>query len=161
MTDEALTVHTLVDEAELVAIDVMELSAKRNEEGQPRDEVEPTHGLAINGRADDMGFRVRIRTEIDLGVGEVITDLGVAFQMPNVKYSEIPRNVLEHYVNDVAIMILLPYLREEIAELTRRVFGASLTMPVLRRGALNFEISGGSDLLNEPSVNESAGQAQN
>lgn len=46
------------------------------------------------------------------------------------------------YSNDVAVVALLPYLRQAIADLTQRVFGSPLLMPALQRGAVTFSMVG-------------------
>lgn len=47
---------------------------------------------------------------------------------------------MQEFVNNVAIMHILPYARQSIADLTQRVFSAPLLMPIMQRGELQFQV---------------------
>ncbi|TGD29718.1 hypothetical protein EB835_15780 [Brevibacterium sp. S22] len=48
--------------------------------------------------------------------------------------------VIKQFVNEVAVMAVLPYLREGIATITAKVFGTPLNLPIISRGAITVDI---------------------
>ncbi|WP_394276414.1 hypothetical protein [Luteococcus sp.] len=48
--------------------------------------------------------------------------------------------LLTQFANEVAVMVLLPYLREGLADVTRRVWGSTLLVPMMQRGQLVFSV---------------------
>lgn len=145
-SSSAVTLEELIDDVDLEQIRFFELHAlsKDGAEGgsAPGDdeEIQPDHFLGTATRDDGKAFRVRLRTEIEFDVGEITVDLAADYTMQNLDAKDISREVMQEFVNGVAMMMLAPYLRQAIADMTLRVFGASLTMPILQRGQLAFEL---------------------
>jgi len=85
-------------------------------------------------------FRVFLRCEIDLPQGQVAVETVAAYGVEgeSANYLKDPE-VLIAYVNDVAVMACLPFVRQALSGLTQRVFDSPLVMPVRPRGAVRFD----------------------
>lgn len=59
----------------------------------------------------------------------------------SIPYSSIDEQTKIDFANDVAILAILPFTRQAIADITARVFGAALLMPIIQRGQLVFGLS--------------------
>jgi hypothetical protein len=142
---EALTLEELVEKSDLSSFTYFEVSAVRsdsavaNELSETDRDIKPNHLLQTAPREDDSGFRVRIRTEIDAHVGTIVVDVAAEYELTEAVASSFDPVVLTSFVNNVAVMTLFPYIRQAVADITLRVFGAALTMPVVRRGELAFD----------------------
>ena len=51
------------------------------------------------------------------------------------------RPTVAAYANEVAVMALVPYARQAVADVTLRVFEASVLMPSFQRGELRFGVA--------------------
>lgn len=139
---EPVTIQALVDDCSLSAIELYELSASRAEsiDGvEDGEEIDPSYSLQIERRNDDKGFRVRIATQIETGVGTIRTDVAAKYDLDAIHASDIAQEVMVDFVNNVSIMALIPYIRQSIADMSLRVFESALLMPMVQRGELTFE----------------------
>jgi len=134
-----------VDDVQLGSISYFEISALRNDLINVIDPTEdgsvtitPQYTLQTAHRDDDRGFRVRIRSDIETSVGTIKVDVAADYVLTNLHAAEISPGLMIEFVNEVAVMVLLPYLRQSIADVSQRVFGASLTMPIYKRGEVSF-----------------------
>ncbi|MDT0169457.1 hypothetical protein [Pseudarthrobacter sp. BRE9] len=133
-------VRDLLQRSELASIEFHEVSAKRFE-GVP-DSEEPHEGqisLGFQHRADLDGFGIRIVGDVAVAIGEVRVVAAVEYKL--LHGEQPPRRNVELFANEVAVMTLFPYLREGIASITSKVFGAPITLPVAERGQIGFEVS--------------------
>jgi hypothetical protein len=133
-------IHALVDILELSDIVFYALTAERDDviEELPSDpNVNQEFGLRV--RHDGREYGARIRAELSLSVGRVVVD--VAAEYAALEPFDLDQDVAIEFANDVAIMALLPYVREAVSTLTSRVFGQALTMPIVRRGQIQFTLS--------------------
>ena len=137
------TIQELVDDVTLDSIDFIQLSV-RKKDGEPLAESEPQWAVGIDNRADNLGFRIRVAVALGFGNGEVSAEAAAAYSTTEVASTQISREAMEQFVNDVSCMQLMPYLRQAIADLTNRAFDSAITLPMLKRGQLTFEISGNS-----------------
>jgi hypothetical protein len=135
----------LVDDVELSSISFFELSAVRSEnrsEGTSSaggsEELEPVYFLHTAFRDDGAGFRIRIRTEVQAEIGSIVSDIAIEYDLTSLVPAQIDQTLMFAFVNEVAAMSLVPYIRQSIADITLRVFGASLMMPLVRRGQMTF-----------------------
>jgi hypothetical protein len=144
MSDKSISLEQLVEEAQIDEITFFEISAIRNdtvaEEDQGAD-VLPSYLLSTATKDDGTGFRVRIRTEIDVATGHIISDLAVSYSLHAINANEVSPAVLIDFVNGVSVMTLVPYNRQAIADISQRIFGATLTMPMIKRGELEFHLA--------------------
>ncbi|TFC87454.1 hypothetical protein [Cryobacterium sp. TMT4-31] len=140
---EAITVESVVENSSLSDISVFELSARRGKvtpDSEEGESVEPSYGMQIDYRDADNGFRVRLVTRFDTDLGVIVSDVGAEYTLEGIGARSIPRHVLLDFVNNVAIMALVPYVRQSIADITLRVFGSALLMPMIRRGEIEFSV---------------------
>lgn len=137
---ELLDLHQV---AELTEITFEEISGKRTSRrgagGDDQIEVEPEYSLNVESREESPGFRIRLGIFVPLEIGEVRVTT-VAYYDAEGFDGELTLPLLIEYANEVAVMSMLPYLRHAIADLTQRIFGPPLVMPIVRRGELSFSV---------------------
>lgn len=142
---DPVSIQQLVADVSLASISFIELGAARDPSGAVPDggeaSVEPVHRLQTAFQDDLQGFRVRVRTEIELPIGSIVVDVAAEYSLDTVAGSSIDQALLLEFVNEVAVMHLVPYIREGLADITRRVFGAGLLMPIMQRGEMNFDLA--------------------
>lgn len=137
-------IHDLIESSSLLSIDTTKLSAERNleEVSEPFD-ILPEYEVNTAYRDDGAGFRVILRTVIDVPVGRIQCDTSAEYEMAELRASDIPDGVFGQFVNDVAVMHILPFTRQSIADITQRVFANALLMPIMQRGSLHFDVAEG------------------
>lgn len=136
-------VHALLADVSLTAISTIALSANRVErEGEIDAEltIEPQYKLETGWRSDHAGFRVVLQTEIKAPVGDIRCDVQAEYALQELKMSAIPQAAIQDFVNQVALMAVLPFVRQGIADITLRVFEAPLLMPIIQRGEITFNL---------------------
>ncbi|SEE18909.1 hypothetical protein SAMN04489740_0844 [Arthrobacter alpinus] len=137
-------VRTLLDEVKLLGISYYELSASRSdtaidvEESQSGIDIEPlfTLGFARSNNSDR--FQVRVKTEIQMDIGAIAVDVASEYELQNSTVAEVSDALILEFVNKVAMMTLIPYIRQSVSDLTARVFEVPLVMPMYRQGELTF-----------------------
>ena len=142
-----MDIHGLVDAVTLESVTFLELSAKRADEVASYDslfkeqtyEIEPEFSLQF-ARDNDAGkFRVRLKTLIESEPGKIVVDAAAEYAVESdVEVSTISDDLLLDFANRVAVFAIIPFLRQGVADMTQRVFGVPLTMPMYRRGELVF-----------------------
>jgi hypothetical protein len=138
----------LVASAELAEVVAFELSAKRAEllsndpvEVPQQIEVQPSYNLTTMVKSDGMGFLIRLAVEVSLPTGQIRCEVGAAYTLKEKLGFDLSPNDLIEYSNEVAVMTLLPFVRQHIADLSQRALGFPLIMPIMQRGALNFSLN--------------------
>ena len=123
---------------ELQGIQYFTLSATVDEgSGVPigiSDEVQPTYGLRVKVEGRELG--VRLSVNLEWPAGQIIVDAAATY-MTDEDVTVPPDTILD-FANNVGIMALLPYLRQSVTDLSQKVFGESLLMPMVKRGELTF-----------------------
>lgn len=142
-----MDIHGLVDAVTLESVTFLELSAKRADEEARYDslfkeetyDVEPKFSLQF-ARDNEAGkFRVRLATSIESEPGKILVDAAAEYAVqPDIEVSSISEELLLDFANRVAVFAIIPFLRQAVADMTQRVFGVPLTMPMYRRGELVF-----------------------
>jgi preprotein translocase subunit SecB len=143
---ESLDIHRLLEVTTLESVTFMELSAKRADEDASHDElfkegsvdIEPEFTLQFARNDEDGKFRIRIKTHIDSEPGRILVDAAAEYEVEGIAVSDIESELMLEFANKVAIFAIIPYLRQGVADMTQRVFGVPLTMPMYRRGELEF-----------------------
>lgn len=138
---EPVTVHSAAELLDLGlridAIQYLNLHAEVAEgEHAPAEmsDPEPLWGLKLRHVGAEIGIRLSVL--LDLGVGRINVDALVNYVADQpVAMTEETR--LE-FANKVGVMALLPYIRQATADLSQRVFGEVIMMPVIRAGELSF-----------------------
>lgn len=138
-------VHALLENSALVEIVTFELNAKRSDSSPNASkevattfEAHPNYTLNTLVSPDESGFLIRLAMSVSLPMGTIHCDLGAAFKHETTLGLELNPELLVEFANDYAVMLLFPYLRQHVADMSQRTFGAPLLMPVLTRGNLIF-----------------------
>lgn len=126
----------------LDGVQFFNLQATINEEDPPAGEVPtsvaPLYGLKLRHEGNELGMRVSI--EIDTASARILVDASVNYT--TAEPIEIDEATFLDFANNVGVMALLPYLRQAIADLSQRVLGEVILMPVIPRGGLTFSREG-------------------
>ncbi|WP_138413083.1 hypothetical protein [Sinomonas gamaensis] len=135
-------VHELIDATSLTAITFFKLYAERwlDPDVDPEQdfEIEPEYALNVHTREDDAGFRVLLETTIKTPIGEIACGVRAEYEHPGHVLQASSSDALTEFINGVALMHVLPFTRQGIADLTQRTFDAPLLMPIIQRGELEF-----------------------
>lgn len=122
----------LVHSTSLTSIEFHELHAARSFEAPTDDpaEQDPSYVMHMQTRIgeSDLGVRVGVRVETYKGIIDVLAaaDYSNAGPAPD-------DDVMERFATEVGVMAVVPYLRQAIADLSQRVLGESLLMPIIKR----------------------------
>lgn len=143
-------IHRLVAEVELRHVATLEMSAGRVDHSQSNEElmasfedkghdIEMDFGVALDlGEEQDKRFRVRLLTEIESDPGIIRVNLAAEYELTELNPRDIPEEVMLDFVNSVAVMTLLPYVRQSVADISQRVFTYPITMPLYKANDLTF-----------------------
>ncbi|UIP57674.1 hypothetical protein DSM26151_05390 [Agromyces marinus] len=96
-----------------------------------------------NARDDESGFRIILETRISAQPGNIGCTVQAEYGLEALRANEVPADAMEEFINNVALMSLLPFVRQAIADITLRVFEAPLMMPIIKRGDLSFGLPDG------------------
>jgi len=138
-------VHELVAILNIVGITYYAVSAERDEEFDDGDDAEKSGGQewGLRIRHNENEYGARLRLEITLAIGRVVVDAAMEYEA--AEPFELSQEIAYEFANEVAIMALLPYMREAVASATQRVFGEAMLLPILPRGAISFQPAADSD----------------
>lgn len=132
----------LVNAASLVDITFLEISARRIEGDEPVDDVipvTPEFEARVQVRDDDGGVSIRyhliLRLSLILGEARVHC---VATYVLRDGFPTPSRRVLNEYANDVAVMTMVPYVRQALHDVTAKTLSSPILMPIMRRSDLTF-----------------------
>lgn len=148
MNDNA-TIENLVNTAELAGIRFFQMTATIADESHTSQELaaledvefSPSFQMKIGVDSDANQFLIRLITKVESKIGTVIVDAGAEYSMnesSELHVDGIPEDLMLNFVNNVAVMHLSPYVRQSIADMSHRVFGNPVTLPIMRRGELTF-----------------------
>ncbi len=141
--NEAVTdVHQLVEATSLFWTNVFQQSATRRLDVAPIDdfEVDPRFTITADFRDDGSGFRVLLLTAIETPIGPIACGVLADYEHPDARLGPELSKAFNEYVTGVALMHIIPFVRQSISDLTVRVFGSPLLMPVLQRGQMQFTL---------------------
>lgn len=142
MPDPSDDLVALVPRVDLDSLTFVDLSARRELDGaiSVDGDIEPRYTLKAERSDDLQRFRLVLTIEISVAAGDIVASV-CAEHTVRGEPSEAPsQRLVVEYANEVGIMAMIPYLRQAIADLTQRVFGSVLLMPVLARGAISFPL---------------------
>lgn len=125
---------------ELSSVEFFGISATVNEDWDasesPSESLSPEFGL--KHRIAEKEFGVRLYVKIDMGIGVVNIDLHATYTFP--EEVEILTAGAAEFANKVGVMALIPYARQAIADVSQRVFGDPIVLPILKQGDLEFDL---------------------
>ncbi len=131
-----------IDSPECMAQSFIEPKTIRSGSPDP-DESSTTPSFELQIQTPDQDpfdwFSVRVRVSAVFPEGQAAVAARAIYSHRQAERPSI--ELLTAFTNEVALMALLPYLRESLADVTRRVFGPPLTMPMFQRGQLQFDVA--------------------
>lgn len=147
--NDNITIEELVNTAELEGIRFFQLTATIADESHTSQELaaledvefSPSFQMKIGVDSDTNQFLIRLKTTVESEIGTVIVDAGAEYSVDGsneLHVDDIPESLMLNFVNNVAVMHLTPYIRQSIADMSQRVFGNPVTLPIMRRGELSF-----------------------
>jgi hypothetical protein len=140
MSQPSESLQSLCDNAVLNRVYFLEVSARQADPGALGEAPAPGFGLNIEVSPDDLRFRIRLRVEASSDTTFLGVEPVAEFQVPENLRDLLVAEDLVEFANEVGVMVLLPYLREAVADVTRRVFGSSSLVPLIQRGQLRFSL---------------------
>lgn len=111
-----------------------ELDEEQHGDSLDFESISPSYALRLRAEGSEIGTRLDVHLSTNIGRLDVDVAINYAAPYPVALTQEAQ---LE-FANEVAIMALIPYVRECIASLSARVFGETILMPILQRGELHF-----------------------
>jgi len=151
MPDPSSALIELVDKIELSQIACYELVAARgllDEDGERSvvgpgnvddlEVVSAENQLGVYWLQDGGQFLVRLSAHLVTNAGEIRVGVQAEYIAEGLTRDDVAPEVEQEYINRVAVMTLVPYLRQAIADLSARVFGNTLTLGVIRPGEIAF-----------------------
>lgn len=134
----------LVQSASLESVYFRELSAVResDESGPIGVDVGPRFGLRLGSDDEGHGLGINLRCELEPEGAKVAVEVVAEYTLNEESAGEfeLDENLVTHFANEVGVMALLPFVRQAVADLTQRVMGGALLMPVMQRGDLTFNV---------------------
>lgn len=133
----------LINRWTLEEVEIVELHAGYSEGESPEpdpDSVEGTLSIVdIESNAELGAIRFRFKATASLAGRHASVEVAPVYRLNDVDASTIDDDILTNFVNKAAGMHAVPYLRAEMADITRRVFGSPLTLPMVALNDLEFE----------------------
>lgn len=127
----------LASHTNVASVELWELNAKRG--NAEYEEPQLTLHLPTPANEDNcVTFQVGLRVAVSAEAGNAVVDTFGRFIVDEIPHFELSQSLLTDYANKVAVMVLLPYARQSLADLTQRVFNAPVLMPIFPQGALVF-----------------------
>lgn len=144
MDVDALTLN-LVGTWTLEDVAILELHAGYVEhEAHEEDTEESAAGgtisfLDIEANPELGAVRFRFQATASMPGRLASVEVAPIYALHGMQVDEQDDDVLTNFVNKVAGMAAFPFLRAELADITRRVFGDPLVLPMIALNDLNFE----------------------
>ena len=141
LTDaDIAAVREVIAGSTLQSIEYYEVAARRHD-APPADESTENDGrlgIEVQLRIDATSFGVRLNANVVMPLGEATASVAGEYSI-SADFHPTER-VLRMFANEVAVMTVLPYLREAIATSTSRVFGGPVHLPLIERGEIALDI---------------------
>ena len=153
------SVHQLIDDVSLDEITPTELMGRSHniiveagslfhegwgaENLTESDEVKGTfsaqqYSLTIARHESGAAFQISLRVCLANEAGEFVVNYVASYSLATLSTSPADEPIFLEFANKVAIMTLAPYVRHALADLTQRIQGRSILLPILRAGELQF-----------------------
>lgn len=81
---------------------------------------------------------IRLSFQLETTNGTIRAGVQGEWATGDIGMEDITPEAEEEWINKVAVMALIPYLRTAISDLSVRVLGLPLTLPIIRQGELEF-----------------------
>lgn len=131
----------LASTASLVDITFAEITARRIERDDPVDGVipiQPEFEARLQVREDD-GLTIRYHLILNLSViwGEARVHCVATYVLPSGILMPA-RQLLNEFANNVAVMAMVPYVRQALHDVTTKTWPLPILMPTMQRSDLTF-----------------------
>lgn len=129
---------------EIEGVQFFRLQAEVNEDAlltDGPDEIAPAYGLKLRHEGLELGTRISVT--LDQLAWKIVVDAAVNYK--TAVPVQLDREALLDFANRIGVMALLPYLRQAIADLSQRVLGEVVLMPVIPPGGLVFTMDDAVD----------------
>lgn len=131
--------HSLIEQSRLKSVEYYEVSARRFESDAPP-EQNGNISIDLAVRTDESGFGVRLTGTADFPLGQATASVAGEYEVDDGLI--LHERTVRHFANEVGVMTVLPYLREGIATITAKVFGAPVHLPIIQRGEITISLDG-------------------
>jgi len=140
----------LLENLELNDVGCYELTAARGIEHESgREIVGPgaVTDLVIEDQDEELGvywlggggrLLVRLAFVLRTNAGDLRAGVQAEWDTGPLRRSDVSPDAEEDWVNRVAVMAIVPYIRSAISDLAVRVFGSNIVMPLVRPNELAF-----------------------
>lgn len=129
----------LVEHSHLKSIDYYEVSARRFESDSPA-EQSGNVSIDLAVRSEEQEFGVRLTGTADFPLGQATVSVAGEYEVDDGFV--VDERTVRHFANEVGVMTVLPYLREGVATITAKVFGAPVHLPIIPRGEITIDLDG-------------------
>ncbi|MGO3072189.1 MAG: hypothetical protein ACTIID_11625 [Brevibacterium linens] len=129
-------VRALIDQVQLESVEFHEVSARRFDSGSDGEDGEIS--IEVQIREGPGGFGVRLIATAEVAIGEAVVSVAGEYSMS--EGADPSSRTIKQFVNEVAVMTVLPYLREGMTTITAKVFGKALYIPIIPRGDIAVEL---------------------
>lgn len=130
-------IQSVISNSELRSVEFFEVSASRSVI-QPDFQGPGSITVEAQQRIGDTGFGIKLSAKLTLPHGEAKVTVVGEYSLNEGFTPE--RKAVQLFANEVAIMTVLPYLREGIATVTTKVFGSPVFFPLLQRGEISLDV---------------------
>lgn len=98
--------------------------------------------IDVDTRTGENDFGVRAILGLDTARGKLKVQAAAEYVLQS---GDVPdRDTIELFASEVSMMALFPYLREAVQDLSTKVFGDTITLPVVPRGGFRKQENPGS-----------------
>lgn len=145
----------MVAVATLADISFAEISARRVDGDVPSDGVIPvspefqTRVQVMRNDEAELVVQYHLVLTLDLIVGNACVHCVATYLMPT-DHPEPSRRALAEFANGVAVMMMVPYVRQALHDVTTKTFPWPVLMPIMGRGDLVFPWSDDDHKEDEP-----------
>ena len=127
-------IEELVAEAELTSVIPYEVSAKRIDGGEWKDEPASSIGVAIHVEPQEIA--ARMTQTVDTGEAVLVADFAICYTLNQPL--DIPQPIAVDFVERVAVMALIPFVRESIFTSAARLGMKAPLLAMVRQGQITL-----------------------
>ena len=129
----------------LLKVSFYEQSAKREEinPGQmtivPTGDADANIDIELGYRTSESGIDYRCQLSVAFEGANIRVDAAASYR--SKESVELSDEIIADFGDNVAIMMLLPYVRQAVSDLGSRI-GYEMTLPIIQRGELRLDVTG-------------------
>lgn len=111
-------------------------SADGDQTGAEDEGTEISVNLGLRTRQDGPAIGVRIEFTASHETWRIFLDVSAEFEARESLVASEEARV--DFANKVGVMVLYPYIRETVSNLTQKIVGTSVVLPTIRQGDISF-----------------------